>query len=176
MLNNVEAFIRFFHGQRRRTRWVIDVFPEERSAWSPWPGEMTVAEVLCHIAAAHLMYATAIAYGRWEVEDYEQKATSWVGALAYFEQKTEEALDLIRDLPNRVLSEERRRPEENIAVPVWRLMMLMLEHEIHHRAQLESYLMLCNLRQPRMGALSVQEVRAILAGVPGEAGENLDPE
>ncbi len=173
MLNDVEAFIRFFHGQRRRTQWVVDVFPEERASWSPWPGEMSVAEILCHVAAAHMMYATVIADNRWEIDDYGAAATSWKSATAYFDEKTEQALDLIRDLPDRALTEERRRPSDaSLSIPIWRLMMLMIEHEIHHRAQLESYLMLCNLRQPRLDALGVQAVMEGLAGVDTDSEED----
>jgi uncharacterized damage-inducible protein DinB len=174
MLNDVEAFIRFFHGQRRRTQWVVDAFPEERAEWSPWPGEMSVAEILCHIAAAHVMYATVIADDRWKVDSYEEPAASWHSAVAYFERQTERALDLIRDLPDSTLAEERHRPDDaGVLIPVWRLLMLMLEHEIHHRAQLECYLMLCNLRQPRLGALSVQAVREHVAGVTNELDEDI---
>jgi uncharacterized damage-inducible protein DinB len=173
MLNDIEAFIRFFHGQRRRTQWVVDVFPEERASWRPWPGEMSVAEILCHVAAAHMMYATVIAENRWEIDDYEAAAASWKSALVYFDKKTEGALDLIRDFPDRVLTEERRRPSDaGLSIPVWRLVMLMVEHEIHHRAQLESYLMLCNLRQPRLDALSVQAVRENAVGVDADTEED----
>lgn len=172
MLNDVEAFIRFFHGQRRRTQWVVDVIPEDRFSWSPWMGEMTTAEILCHVAAAHVMYATVIIEDKWEIDNYEAAATSWKSAVAYFEEKTEQALDLIRDLPNRVLTEERNRSDDaGVLMPVWRLMMLMLEHEIHHRAQLEAYLLMCNLRQPRMGALSVQAVRERACSAVGESEE-----
>ncbi len=163
MIQDMEAFIRYFHGQRRRTQWVVDAIPPEKSGWRPWPGEPSAAEIVCRIAAGHFMYATAIAYDYWAVDDYENEAKTWEGALAYFHRRTEEALDLLRQLPNSVLQEKRHMPGESFPVSAWRFAMTMLDHEIAHRAQLNAYLMLLNARRPNMAYISIESIRAALA-------------
>jgi hypothetical protein len=163
MITDIEEFIKYFHGQRRRTQWVVDAVPPDKAGWRPWPGEPSPAEIICRIAAGHLMYATVVAHDYWVVEDYEVAATSWDAALQYFQDKTEEALDLLRPLPNSVLKDKRRKPDDNVPTTAWRFLMAMLEHEIYHRSQLNSYLMLMNVRQPRMDGATIEAVRAVLS-------------
>ena len=163
MISDIEEFIKQFHSQRRQTQWAVDAVPEEKADWSPWADEPTPAEIIRRIGAGHLMYATMVAHEYWYVEDYETQATSWEASVLYFQQKTEEALDLLRPLPNSVLTEDRRRPDENnIPIKAWRYLVAMLEHEISHRAQLNMYLMLMNARRPRMGGVSIESVRDML--------------
>ncbi|MBN1431038.1 MAG: DinB family protein [Anaerolineae bacterium] len=170
MITDIEEFIKSFHGQRRRTQWVVDAVPLEKTQWRPWPGELSPAEIICRIAAGHLMYAGAIAIGIWEVDEYEISATTWNEALSYFHHKTEEALDLLRPLPNSILKAKCSRPDDNIPTTAWRFLLAMLEHEIHHRSQLNTYLMLMNVRQPNLGGITIETVRAIA----GEANAPLD--
>jgi len=164
MLSSIEEFIKYMHGQRRRTQWLVDVMPADKAQWSPWPGEYSPSEILCRVAAGHLMYATVVAHNRWHVADYSQALPSWDSALTFFRDKTEEALDLLRPLPDAVLNQKRRRPGNNPPTFAWRYLMAMVEHEIAHRAMLSSYLMLLNIRRPQMGGVTLDNVRALLNG------------
>ena len=40
----------------------------------------------------------------------------------------------------------------------WRLLMAMVEHEVHHRSQLASYLMMMGVEPPQIYSLGVEEV------------------
>ena len=162
MITDLEEFIKHFHGQRRRTQWIVDAIPEEKADWRPWPGEPSSAEIIRKIAAGHLMYATAVAHNYWTVDDYESERFTWEESVEYFQKKTEEALELLRPLSNSVLQEKRRRPDDNIPMTAWRYVAAMLDHEIHHRAQLMSYLMLLDIRRPNMGGITIEAVRALL--------------
>lgn len=163
MISDIEEFIKQFHGQRRRTQWVVDVIPIEKADWRPWPGEPSPAEIIRCMAAGHLMYATAAAHDYWVVEDFENVAQTWAESLEYFHRKTEEALDLLRPLSNAILQEKRRRPDENIPVAAWRFLVAMFEHEIYYRSQLMSYLMLLNVHRPNLGGVTIEAVREALA-------------
>jgi hypothetical protein len=174
MITDIEEFIKSFHGQRRRTQWVVDAVPLEKTHWRPWPGELSPAEIICRIAAGHLMYTGAIAYGIWEVDDYEIAVSTWDEALRYFHDKTEEALDLLRPLPNSILKEKCSRPDDNIPTATWRFLLAMLEHEIHHRSQLNTYLMLMNVRQPNLGGITIETVRAASSGTGMSSNEHED--
>ncbi|GAB4471020.1 MAG: hypothetical protein Kow00124_07720 [Anaerolineae bacterium] len=162
MLSKIEDFIKYFHGQRRRTQWVIDAIPLDKALWSPWAGEPTPAEIICHLAAGHLMYATMVAHNHWYVDDYAPYTTSWEDAQNYLQTKTEEALDLLRKLPNAVLHEKRPRLGSNPPTVAWRYVMALVEDEIVHRTQLTGYLMLFNARRPSLDAVTVESVRAML--------------
>jgi uncharacterized damage-inducible protein DinB len=171
MISDIEEFIKSFHGQRRRTQWVVDAVPLEKAHWRPWPGEPSPAEIICRIAAGHMMYAGAIALNVWEAEEYELSTTTWEEAQLYFQRKTEAALDLLRPLSNSILKEKRSRPDDNIPTATWRFLLAMLEHEIHHRSQLNTYLMLMNVRQPNLGGVTIEVVRAIASGLSMPPGQ-----
>jgi len=175
MIVDIEEFIKSFHGQRRRTQWIVDAVPEQKTGWRPWPGEPSPAEIIRCIAAGHLMYATIIARDLWIVDDYENQAASWEESLEYFHSKTEEALDLLRPLPNSILKQKRRRPDDDtMPIAVWRFLLAMFEHEIHYRSELNTYLMLMNARRPNMGGMTIEAVRAAQAGRGMPAGEVSD--
>jgi len=163
MITDLEEFIKYFHGQRRRTQWVVDAVPESKAGWRPWPGEPSPIEIVRRIAAGHLMYATAVAKDLWVVDDFDATESTWPEALRYFHEKTELALDLLRPLPNSILQQKRRRPDNNPPTAAWRFLMAMVEHEIYHRTQLYVYLMLMNVRQPEMGGLTIEAVRSSLS-------------
>jgi uncharacterized damage-inducible protein DinB len=176
MIVDIEEFIKSFHGQRRRTQWIVDAVPAQKTGWRPWPGEPSPAEIVRCIAAGHLMYATIVAKDQWVVEDYEGVATTWEESLEYFQGKTEEALDLLRPLPNSVLKQKRRRPDDDtMPIAVWRFLLAMFEHEIHYRSELNTYLMLMNARRPSMGGMTIEAVRAAQAGrnVPADEVSDL---
>ncbi|MGF1506920.1 MAG: DinB family protein, partial [Anaerolineae bacterium] len=98
----------------------------------------------------------------WAVDDYPEAAVSWHAAQAYLRAKTEGALDLLRAQPDTVLNAKRTKLDANIPMSAWRFLMMMLDAEIHHRAQLSTYLMLLDVRRPRMDALSIEAVQASL--------------
>jgi uncharacterized damage-inducible protein DinB len=162
MLSGFEAFIKYFHGQRRRTQWVIDAAPAEKADWRPWAGEPSPAEILCRLGATHLMYATVVAHDYWIVDDFEQATGSWRGAQAYLQARTEEALDLLRPLPDRMLDAKRQKLNTNLPMAAWRFLMAMIDAEIQHRTLLSTYLMLLDARRPQMDAMSIDVVRATL--------------
>jgi uncharacterized damage-inducible protein DinB len=165
MITDIEEFIKTFHGQRRRTQWIVDAIPPDKAGWRPWSGEQSPAEIIRCMAAGHLMYATIVAKEIWSIEDYETLATGWEESLDYFNTKTEEALDLLRPLPNSVLKQKRRRPDDDsLPIAVWRFLLALLEHEIHYRSELNTYLMLMNLRRPRLGGMTIEAVRSALRG------------
>jgi hypothetical protein len=162
MICDIEEFIKAFHGQRRRTQWVVDAIPLSKGDWQPWPGEPTCSELIRSIAAGHLMYATAFVHDRWVIDDYENISTTWDETLRYFDETTEQALDMLRPLPNSALKQKRHRPDDPMPTGAWRFLLALLEHEIAGRCQLASYLMMMNARQPEMGGLTIKAVRASL--------------
>jgi len=169
LITNIEEFIKYFHGQRRRTQWIVDALPPEKGDWRPWPGEPSPGEILCRIAAGHVMYATVVAYDYWDIDTYEIWSYDWEACLEYFEGKTETALDLLRPLSNEVLQQKRTKLDANIKTSAWRFLMAMLDHEISHRAQLETYLMLLNIEKPRLDATSIESIRAALSKQKGSS-------
>ena len=73
------------------------------------------------------------------------------------------ALDRLRTLPDAALAEH--RPSlDGPPIRAWRLLMAMVEHEIHHRSQLAMYLMLLGVQPPHIYGLGVEDVIARATG------------
>lgn len=162
MLRDIESFIKYFHGQRRRTQWVVERIPAEKANWRPWPTDPSPSLVLRRTAATHLMLATIVAHKYWEVDDYEAVEDTWEDAQKYFVDRTEDALDLLRGLRDSVMLEERPRPDANPPTPAWRYLMGMIECEIEHRMILTQYLSLLNVPVPQVGGVTIETVRSYL--------------
>jgi uncharacterized damage-inducible protein DinB len=49
-------------------------------------------------------------------------------------------------------------------VKAWRLLMAMVEHEIHHRSQLADYLTIMGVDPPQIYGMGVEEVITLAVG------------
>jgi len=52
-------------------------------------------------------------------------------------------------------------------VHTWRLLLAMVEHEVHHRSQLASYLTLMGVEAPDIFGLGVEDVERLTAHAAG---------
>ncbi|MCW1970458.1 MAG: DinB family protein [Anaerolineae bacterium] len=164
MINSVAQFIHYFGGVRRRTLNFIAAVPDDKLDWSPALGEMTFAELIRHISAAEAMFVGAVSGGRW----YYAGHTAATPAereplLTEFNHTHEAAMTQLRQLPDAALTDE--RPSlEGPQVKIWRLLMAMSEHEIHHRSQMAMYLTLIQVKAPHIYGLGVEDVIARATG------------
>ena len=84
-------------------------------------------------------------------------------ALALLKAGHVEAMSRLEKLSDEALSE--LRPSLNgPPVKVWRWLMAMAEHEIHHRSQLAVYLSLMGVQPPHIFGLGVEDIIALSVG------------
>ncbi len=164
MLQSVAAFSAYFDGIRRRTVNYIRTVPADRIDWAPQPGEMTCGEIVRHLAAGEQMFVGTVAEGRWlYVGHTVEGPDSLDAALADLQATHEAALVRLGTLPDSVLM----TPHPTLNGPPtkgWRLLMAMVEHEIHHRSQLAMYLSLMGVPPPHIYGLGVEDVIALATG------------
>lgn len=124
------------------TLQTLEWVPEERLSWSPKEGLRSFAENFLHLARVEEYYARGLLSGQWDMERYFARPQV-----------------LTRDALRKVLEETRAatltglenmdpaRLEEKVTVPDvpvdWTLrswLWYLVEHEVHHKAQLALYL------------------------------------
>jgi uncharacterized damage-inducible protein DinB len=164
MLHDMQSFLSYFSSIRRRTVTYIRTLPEEHIDWAPQAGEFTCGDLVRHLGASELMFAGGIATGEWRYPGHQRKAgESLESLLADLESSHAAAvalLDLLQGTDLAVL-----RPSlKGVPVKTWRLLMAMIEHEVHHRSQLAVYLSLLGIQPPQIYGLSLEEVISILTG------------
>ncbi|MBI5840692.1 MAG: DinB family protein [Chloroflexi bacterium] len=164
MIETIAGFIQYFKSVRRRTLNYLRVIPPDQLDWSPREGEFTCGDILRHIIATEKMFIGVVVDGHWKYEGHENKGQQGLEeSLALLEAGHVEAMSRLEKLSDEALGE--LRPSLNgPSVKVWRWLMAMAEHEIHHRSQLAVYLSLMGVQPPHIFGLGVEDIIALTVG------------
>ncbi|HEX5692377.1 MAG TPA: DinB family protein, partial [Roseiflexaceae bacterium] len=142
MIQSIDSFIGYFEGIRRRTLNYIRVLPPDRLSWSPRAGEFNCGELVQHLAAAERMFVGAVVDGRWHYAGHTYHPQhDYATLVANLESSHTAAMANLRRLPDEQLTAP-RPTLDGPSTKAWRLLMALVEHEIHHRSQLALYLAL----------------------------------
>ena len=137
--------MRYFEGVHGRTVRDVSSLPEEAESWMPPPSEEQeaswgVPQIVRHLAEARLFFAGAFLGEGWVWDAWPNPVESkddWRGALeesfAKFSERVNEAP------PERLREKIDPIAKEGRPLSGWRVLLMMVEHEVHHRSQLETY-------------------------------------
>jgi len=164
MLQSVNGFIDYYEGIRRRTLHFINAIPEDRIDWLPDEGEFTFGDLIRHLAATEAMFVEAMVNRKWKYSghksDLKQEREVTIASL---QATHREAMKKLGTLSDSALIET--RPSlSGTEVKTWRLLMAMVEHEVHHRSQMAMYLTLIKIKPPHIYGLGVEDVIALATG------------
>jgi len=164
MLQSVKSFIDYFDGIRRRTLHFIDAIPTGKIDWFPFEGEFSFGDLIRHLAATEDMFVGALIDGKWKYAGHkiEEKQERDV-AITFLKSTHQEAMKRLSTLSDSALNESRRSLSGQ-EVKTWRLLMAMVEHEVHHRSQIAMYLTLNQIKPPHIYGLGVEDVIALATG------------
>ncbi|MCB9078855.1 MAG: DinB family protein [Anaerolineaceae bacterium] len=164
MLNRVNDFIQYYASIRRRTMTFIQAIPADNIDWAPAEGEFTFGDLIRHLAAAEAMFVSAVVDQQWRYAGHTAPdSQSLDQAVAALTAGHDQAIAALGTLPDERLAQY--GPSlEGAPVRAWRLLMAMVEHEVHHRSQLAMYLTLNNIKPPHIYGLGVEDVIARVTG------------
>ena len=165
MISDVATFVAYFDRVYARTLEVAQACPAERYAWAPRPGELTTAEVIRHIASTEVMHVHRVATGSFA---YPGHSDHLGPPVAYLVQCHDQARHLLLAMPPARLDALVEAFGGRIAG--WRLLLGMIEHEVHHRSQLCSYLAALGLVPPPLFGLSLEQLPVTQPGGEHAAG------
>ena len=155
MITDVEAYLRFFDSVRRRTERDVAALPPEAAAWRPpaASGEAGwgIGELVGHIGATRLYFASA-----YRGDRHDQR--TW---LPWLRSSAERFGALLRETPAEWLARRIDMIDTPGQLPGWRLLMMMLEHEVHHRSQIDTYAGLQGWPVPHIFERSFESVSAL---------------
>ena len=144
MITDMGAYLRFFDGVRRRTERDVAALPAGAAAWRPpaTDGEhgWSIGRIVGHIGGSRLYFASAYRGEGWlapTVELDEHAQDTW---LPWLRASADRFAALLADTPADWLT----RRVDTIDTPGetlsgWRLLMMNVEHEVHHRSQIDAY-------------------------------------
>jgi len=144
MITDIASYLRFFDSVRRRTERDVAALPPAAAAWRPPAVEgearWSIGRIVSHIGGSRLYFASAYRGEGWiglrpDIDETDQ--ANW---LPWLRESAVRFVELINDTPADWLN----RRIETIDTPGstlagWRILMMMLEHEVHHRSQIDAY-------------------------------------
>ncbi|HZD94755.1 MAG TPA: DinB family protein [Candidatus Sulfotelmatobacter sp.] len=159
-ITNIPEFLDYYEKVRQRTHKVIACIPPEKFDWRYTEGKFSFADIIRHVGTIErYMYA----------ENAQLKPSCYPGhgkeladgpenVLAFFNRMHQESVDIFSRLSPEDLKKKCVTPA-GVSITVWKWLRAMVEHEVHHRAQLYIYLGMLGVTTPPIYGLTSEEVR-----------------
>ena len=148
MFTDIDGFLRYFRSVNRRAVRDVTALPPEADGWTPMgsagatlegEGAWSINKLIGHMCGSRLYFASAYRRQGWVSPEPPDVSSPelWAPAL---DASFEEFSRLVTEVGPDGLS----RQIEMIDTPGatlsgWRLLMMMLEHDVHHRSQIDTY-------------------------------------
>ena len=157
MIHSVEEFVRYFEGVRRRTVIAVDRVTPALAAFRPRPAEWTCGEIVRHLAGAERFFVTKIVEDRFTTDLDLGPEEPWDATRARLAAMHATEMVRLRALPDARLH-EKVDDLDGGRMSAWRFLMAMVEHEIHHRSQLDAWLALAGTEPPQLYGYRMEDV------------------
>ena len=149
-----EAILAEIDEEAEITRRLFDILPEDKFSWRPHPKAKSLGELAMHVASLQGGVAELTRQDTIEMPDFppEPEATSRAQVFEAFAESLKKAKDVVASM-----DDDRAAAEYTITmggkvlvalprVRFWR--SILLNHYIHHRGQLSTYLRTLNVPLP----------------------------
>lgn len=158
-ITRVESFLSYWSRIRQRTSRVIQIIPPEHIEWTYAEGKWTLGDLIRHLAALERWMFAENFLGRPSryAGHGRELADGYDAVVAYFERMKDETVEILREMPDGRLQETCTTPG-GTDLKVWKWMRAMVEHEIHHRGQIYTYLGMLEVPTPPLYGLTSEEV------------------
>jgi len=170
MLQDVDAFLRYFGGVHKRTLRDVAALPPAAAAWRG-PGELgeglwSLGQIVGHIAGGRLMFGGAYAGRGWQLPRLPYDPADQAAWLPLLEWSASSLNERLAGTPAAWLERRLAAMDQSGLLVGWRVLMLLVEHEVHHRSQLDTYAGLEGWAVPDLFGLSFEQVRQYASDAP----------
>jgi uncharacterized damage-inducible protein DinB len=150
MFTGVDTYLRYYEGLHKRTIRDVAALPAQAVDYKPSAGEgenaWGIGEIVRHVAGARLYFARAYRDEGWIFDFPLRQCETQADWLPVLEES---------------FAEFRSRLEgtsPDCTLPGWRILLMCLEHEVHHRSQIDTYAGLEDWDPPHIYARSAEQV------------------
>jgi uncharacterized damage-inducible protein DinB len=159
-ITSVQSFLDYYARVRERTNRLIQLVQPGHLDFSYKPGKFTIGDEIRHIAAIERYMFCETITGRKSAYAGCGKglADGLENTLHFFNSLHKESLEIIGSLSDADLQRKCITPG-NAEMATWKWLRAMIEHEIHHRAQLYIYLNMLDVKTPPLFGLTAEEVQ-----------------
>ncbi len=135
-----------FLAHRKATVDAAGRFPADKVDYKPWPGAMSVGDLIWHMAGAHHMFVQ-LALGNAPQGERPQRPADLDGIRAALAQLTEGDDAALRNMTEEQLATP-RPGIMNMTLPAGQWLATACDHEVHHKGQLFVYGRLNGIEPP----------------------------
>ena len=163
MFTDIEPFLKYFEGAHRRSLRDIAALPPQAADYRPPAGEgenaWGIGEIVLHMAGARLYFTRAYRgegwIADWPPPIHTEKQSTWLLAL---EASAAEFRRRVEGTPDDWLTRKVPLIDSEGTISGWRVLMMMVEHEVHHRSQIDTYAGLNGWEPPHIYGRSAEQV------------------
>jgi uncharacterized damage-inducible protein DinB len=163
MFSSMADFLRYFAAVNRRAVRDIGALPPEAEGWRPSVGEgeqgWDINTIVGHMAGSRLYFASAYVGRGWispSPPDVSTRAR-WAPALETSAAALQSELEAT---PEEWIQRKIAMIDTNRSLSGWRVLMMMMEHDIHHRSQIDTYAGINGWDPPDIYGRSAEQVEA----------------
>lgn len=158
-ITSIESFLPYYKNIRERTMRVARVIPPAMIEWSYAPGKFTLGDLLRHIATIERHLWVEILQGK--PNRYRgcgrELADGYQNVIAYVERLHQGSIEIISRLTPEDLQKKSITPDGS-PISTWKVLRLMVEHEIHHRGEIYIYLGMLGVKTPPLYGMTSEQV------------------
>jgi uncharacterized damage-inducible protein DinB len=158
-ITSIGPFLDYYERIRERTNKVIKCIPPERIDWTYKEGKFTFADLIRHVAAIErYMYAETVQLKPSCYPGHSKDlADGYENVLGFMERAHRESVEIFGRLSDEDLKKKCLTPGAT-PITIWKWLRALVEHEIHHRAQIYTYLAMIEIPTPPIYGLTSEEV------------------
>ena len=142
MLTSIAEFLKYFEAVNRRAMRDIAALPPEADGWTPATGDgensWSINKLIGHMAGSRLYFASAYRNEGWispPPPDVSSRGR-WLPAL---DESCSAFRAKLEGTPDAWLQRKVEMIDSSGALSGWRLLLMTMEHDIHHRSQVDTY-------------------------------------
>lgn len=159
-IRDLGEFLNYFNKVHQRTMNVVRSIPPGQVDWQFRPGKFTLGDLVRHIATTNRYIFVEVARG--QPSRYagcgKDLAPGYGEIVALTERLHAENVEIISGFSSEDLNRKCRTPD-GASITTWKWLRSMIEHEIHHRGQIFTYLALLDVSTPPLYGLTSEQVR-----------------
>jgi len=162
MFKDIDSYIRYYSGLHKRTVRDVAALPPEAEAYRPATGEgenaWPIGEIVRHMAGSRLYFARAYRDEGWFFGDDLGAVDSQADWLPVLDRSFELFISRLEGTPAVWLDRRIKMIDTDGTLAGWRILMMCLEHEVHHRSQIDTYAGLHAWDVPHIYGRSAEQV------------------
>ncbi len=159
IITDIDSFLAYYAKVKARTTRLFEYIPADKIEWTYQAGKFTIGDIIRHNALIERnMYAENVQLKPSKYQGCGPEYASGLEAVVQFYQaQHQESLAIFSKLSAADLQRKCPTPG-GIQITTWKWLRAMVEHEIHHRGQLYTYLGMLEVKTPPIYGLTSEQV------------------